>query len=91
MQSEHGFSQEGAEDFTNDFTASPDQDYITLFMYHKGHDYDPITVGKNAAKTIVKLFPYNFTAQTYRTHLTVTEKIYSEARVLPRQTHPLRT
>ena len=74
MISEHDFSQEGAEDFTNDFTASPEQDYITLFMYQKGHDYDPITVGKNAAKTIVKLFPYNFTAQTYRTYLTVTEK-----------------
>ena len=89
MQSEHGFSQEGAEDFTNDFTASPDQDYITLFMYHKGHDYDPITVGKNAAKTIVKLFPYNFTAQTYRTHLAVTgKKIFWSSSTLPSNAPP---
>jgi hypothetical protein len=75
MISEHEFNQDGAEDFTNDFTASPEQDYVTLFMYPKGHDYDPITVGKNAAKAIVRLFPYNFTELTYRTHLTATEKI----------------
>jgi hypothetical protein len=74
MISEHDFSQEGADDFTNDFTASLEQDYITLFMYQKGHEYDPITVGKNAAKAIVKPFPYNFTAETYRTYLTATEK-----------------
>jgi hypothetical protein len=43
MISEHDFSQEGADDFTNDFTASLEQDYITLFMYQKGHEYDPIT------------------------------------------------
>jgi hypothetical protein len=36
MTSEHDFSQEGADDFTNDFTASIEQDYITLFMYQKG-------------------------------------------------------
>ena len=49
MQSEHDFSQEGADDFTNDFTASIEQDYITLFMYQKGHEYDPITVWLDAA------------------------------------------
>ena len=75
MISEHFFCQEGADDFTNDFTASLEQDYVTLFIYQKEHEYDPITVGKNAAKTIAKLFPYNFTAETYRTYLTATEKI----------------
>jgi hypothetical protein len=40
MTSEHDFNHEGAYDFTNDFTASLEQDYITLFMYQKGHQYD---------------------------------------------------
>ena len=89
MISEHDFSQEGADDFTNDFTASLEQDYITLFMYQKGHEYDPITVGKNAAKAIVKLFPYNFTEGSYRTYLTANEKNiilkleYSPAKRIP--------
>jgi hypothetical protein len=61
MISEHGFNQEGADDLTKDFTAPIDQDYITLFIYLKGQEYDAITVGKNAAKAIVELFPYNFT------------------------------
>jgi hypothetical protein len=77
MISEHVFNHEGADDFTKDFTASLEQDYITLFMYKKGHQYDPITVGKNAAKAIVKLFPCNFTEETYRTYLTDNKKNYS--------------
>ena len=74
MISEHEFNQDEEEDFTNNFTASLEEDYVTLFMYPKGHEKDPIAVGKNAAKAIVSLFPYNFTKPTYRTHLTVTEK-----------------
>ena len=74
MISEHVFNQDEEEDFTNNFTASLEEDYVTLFMYPKGHEKDPIAVGKNAAKAIVSLFPYNFTKPTYRTHSTVTEK-----------------
>ena len=89
MISEHDFNHEGADDFTKDFTASPEQDYITLFIYLKGQEYDAITVGKNAAKAIVKLFPYNFTEETYRTYLTANEKNiilkleYSPAKRIP--------
>jgi hypothetical protein len=57
MISEHVFNHEEVDDFTKDFTASPDQDYITLFIYLKGQEYDEITVGKGAAKAIVELFP----------------------------------
>jgi hypothetical protein len=85
MISEHDFHHEGAYDFTNDSTASLEQDYITLFIYLKGHEYDSITVGKCAAKAkaIVKLFPYNFTKKTYRTYLTANgKKYYAQAGVL---------
>jgi hypothetical protein len=71
MISEHVFNHEEVDDFTKDFTASPEQDYITLFIYPKGQDYDEETVGKNAAKAIVELFPHNFTKTTYRTYQTV--------------------
>ena len=74
MISEHVFNQDEEEDFTNNFAASLEQDYVTLFMHPKEHEKDPIAVGKNAAKAIVRLFPYNFTEHTYRTHLTATEK-----------------
>ena len=46
-------------------------------------------IGKNAAKAIVKLFPYNFTEETYRTYLTANEKNiilkpeYSPAKRIP--------
>ena len=53
MTSEHVFNHEEVDDFTRDFTASPEQDYIALFIYPKGQDYDEITVEKNAAKAIV--------------------------------------
>ena len=89
MISEHDFNHEGAYDFTNDFTASLEQDYITLFMYQKGQEYDPITVGKNAAKAIVKPFPYNFTEETYRTYLTANEKIlFLSSSTLPPNASP---
>jgi hypothetical protein len=92
MISEHVFNQDEEEDFTNNFTASLEEDYVTLFMYPKGPEKDPIAVGKNAAKAIVSLFPYNFTKPTYRSHLTVNgKKYYFEARILSHQTHPLRT
>ena len=71
MISEHVFNHEEEEDFTRDFTASPDQDYIALFIYPKGQDYDEETVGKNAARAIVELFPHNFTKTTYKTYQTV--------------------
>jgi hypothetical protein len=40
MISEHDFNHdhEGADDFTKDFTASPEQDYITPFIYLKGQE-----------------------------------------------------
>ena len=80
MISEH----EEVDDFTRDFTASPEQDYITLFIYPKGQDYDEIAVGKNAAKAIVELFPHNFTKTTYRTYLTANGKIlFSNSSTLP--------
>jgi hypothetical protein len=50
MISEHDFNHEEEEDFTRDFTASPDQDYITLFIYPKGQDYDEKTVGKKTLR-----------------------------------------
>jgi hypothetical protein len=73
--SEHVFNHEEVDDFTKDFTASPDQDYITLFIYPKGQEYDEITVEKNAAKAIVELFPHNFTKTTHRAYLTANGKI----------------
>jgi hypothetical protein len=81
MISEH----EEVDDFTRDFTASPEQDYITLFIYPKGQDYDEIAVGKNAAKAIVELFPHNFTKTTYRTYLTANGKktLFSNSSTLP--------
>ena len=89
MTSEHVFNHEEVDDFTKDFTASPDQDYITLFIYLKGQEYDAITVGKNAAKAIVELFPYNSTNETHRTYPTANEKNvilkleYSPAKCIP--------
>ena len=50
MISEHEFNQDEEEDFTNNFAASLEQDYVTLFKYPKEHEKDPIAVGKNAAK-----------------------------------------
>jgi hypothetical protein len=76
MISERGFNHDEEEDFTRDFTASPDQDYITLFIYPKGQIYDEGTVGKNAARAIVELFPHNFTKTTkYRAYQTANGKI----------------
>jgi hypothetical protein len=60
MISEHVLDQEGGGDFTKDFTALTEQDYIAPFTCPKGQDYDAITTGKNAAKAVVELFPYNF-------------------------------
>ena len=71
MISEREFNHDEEEDFTRDFTASPDQDYITLFIYPKGQDYDEETVGKNAARAIVELFPHNFTKTTHKTYQAV--------------------
>jgi hypothetical protein len=57
------------QDFTRDFTASIDQDYITLFICNKGQDFDKETAGKKASRAIVELFPYNSTAKPkYRTY-----------------------
>ena len=89
MISEHVFYHEGADDFAKNFTASLEQDYITLCMYQKGHQYDPITVGKNAAKAVVKLAPYNFTEETHRTYLTADEKIlFLSSNTLPPNAPP---
>jgi hypothetical protein len=71
MTTECKFDHDGDEDFTGDPTASADQDYITLFIYHKGQDCDKETVGKNASRAIVKLFPHNFAEKTkYRAYQT---------------------
>jgi len=89
MRSEHVFDQDEDEDFTNNFTASPEEDYVTLFMYPKGPAKDPFALGKNAAKAIVSLFPYNFTKPTYRSNLTANGKNiilkleYSPAKRIP--------
>jgi hypothetical protein len=40
MTTEREFHHDGDEDFTGNFTASADQDYITLFLCHKGQDCD---------------------------------------------------
>jgi hypothetical protein len=71
MISEREFHHDGDEDFTGNFTASADQDYITLFLYPKGQNYDKETIIKNAARAIVKLFPHNFAEKTkHRTYQT---------------------
>ena len=54
------FGHDEDEDFTRDSTASIDQDYITLFIYSKGRDFDKETAGKKASRAIVELLPYNF-------------------------------
>ena len=36
ISAEHVFNHEEVDDFTKDFTASPEQDYITLFICPKG-------------------------------------------------------
>jgi hypothetical protein len=90
MISEREFNHDGDEDFTGNFTASADQDYITLFIYPKGQDYDEETVGKNAARAIVKLFPHNFAEKTkHRTYQTdngkniIFKPEYSPAKRIP--------
>jgi hypothetical protein len=65
------FDHDEDQDFTRDFTASIDQDYITLFIYNKGQGFYKETAGKKASRAIAELFPYNFTAKPkYRTHQT---------------------
>jgi hypothetical protein len=77
MTTEREFDHDGDEDFTGDPTASADQDYITLFICHKGQDCDKGAVGKNAARAIVKLFPHNFAEKTkYRACQTDNGKKY---------------
>jgi hypothetical protein len=90
MISEREFTHDGDEDFTGNFTASADQDYITLFIYPKGQDYHEETVGKNAARAIVKPFPHNFTKKTkYRTYQTDNGKILpSNPSTLPPNASP---
>jgi hypothetical protein len=84
MISEHVLDQEGGGDFTKDFTALTEQDYITPFTCPKGQDYDAITTGKNAAKAVVELFPYNFKNATHRTHLTDNgKKMFLNPNTLP--------
>jgi hypothetical protein len=78
MISEREFNHDEDEDFTGNFTASADQDYITLFPYPKAQDYDEEAVGKNAARATVKLFPHNFAEKTkHRTYQTDNGKILS--------------
>ena len=95
MTNECEFDHDGDEDFTGDLTASAsaDQDYITLFIYTKGQDYDKETVGKKASRAIAELFPHNFADKAkYRTYQTDNgKKFYFQARVLSRQTHPFRS
>jgi hypothetical protein len=65
------------EDFTRDFTASIDQDYIALFIYSKGRDFDKETAGKKASRAIAELFPYNFAGKPkHRTYQTDNGKEY---------------
>ena len=71
MITDRTFDHDEDEDFTRDFTASIDQDYITLFIYSKGRDFDKETAGKKASRAIVELFPYNFADKPkYRTYQT---------------------
>jgi hypothetical protein len=90
MTTECEFDHDGDEDFTGDFTASADQDYIALFIYHKGQDCDKEAVGKNAARTTVELFPHNFADKTkHRTYQTdngktiISKPEYSPAKRIP--------
>jgi hypothetical protein len=63
------FSHDADHDFTRDFTVSIDQDYITLFIYSKGQDFDRETAGKSASRAIVELYPYNFAAKPRTEHI----------------------
>jgi hypothetical protein len=69
------FDHDEEQDFTRDFTASIDQDYITLFIYNKGQDFDKETAGKKASRAVVELFPYNFADKPkHRTYQTDSRK-----------------
>ena len=68
MISEHGFNQEGADDLTKDSTAPIDQDYITLFIYLKGQEYDAITVGKKRCESNRRAFPLQLHEEQRATH-----------------------
>jgi hypothetical protein len=86
------FGHDEVQDSTRDLTASIDQDYITLFTYNKGQDFDKETAGKKASRAIVELFPYNSTAKPkYRTYLTDSGKYHFKTRILSRQARPLRS
>jgi hypothetical protein len=63
------FSHDEDYDFTQDFIASIEQDYITLFIYNKGQGCGSETAGKKASRAIAELYPYNFADKTtYRTY-----------------------
>jgi hypothetical protein len=84
MTTDCAFDHDEDHDFTKDFTASIDQDYITPFIYNKGQDFDRETAGKKASRAIVELYPYNFADKpTYRTHQTDNENKI-KARILSR-------
>jgi hypothetical protein len=72
MTTDCAFDHDGDEDFTRDFTASADQDYITLFICTKGQDYDKETVGKKASsRATAELSPHNFADKAkHRTYQT---------------------
>jgi hypothetical protein len=79
------FSHDEDYDFTQDFIASIEQDYITLFIYNKGQGFDRETAGKKASRAIAELYPYNFADKTtYRTYQSDNGKTYFEGRVLSR-------
>ena len=84
MITDRTFDHDEDEDFTRDFTASIDQDYITLFIYNKGQDFDKETAGKKASRAIVELFPYTTSPPNLSTgHIKrIAEKYYFQTRVL---------
>jgi hypothetical protein len=59
------FDHDEDHDFTKDFTASIDQDYITLFIYHKGQDFDRETAGKKGFASDRRALPIQLRRQPY--------------------------
>jgi hypothetical protein len=64
MITDRTFDHDEDEDFTRDFTASIDQDYITLFIYSKGRDFDKETAGKKGFTSDRRAFPLQLRRQT---------------------------
>jgi hypothetical protein len=84
MITDSTFDHDEDQDFTRDFTASIDQDYITLFTYNKGQDFDKETAGKKASRATEVLFPYNFAAKSkYRTYQTDSGKNINDRKPPP--------